>query len=265
MVRDDFSEKQEKRKDYRNGTYLMVPTTDENLRFFGNVERKTKELLRKRFKINVTSDWEIYTISITTIHSACILLASKMRSNFWEPDSVEFYDMLTVGSSNRKNNKAEKTNNINCIFVAGDAIEKISSDPDNFWNQPQMRAADAFLPDSQDPEFPWNWKELRAIAKNAAYMLSYNHGISVAERDLAIILATAYVFLENCYKQLIIDTVSREDKLITKVTYELGTLIRLNGRESDNQTITIELTPGPGAKKIIKDDLNEGESTEDFN
>jgi archaellin len=221
------------------------------------IDRKTKEDVRLKHRLFVNTDWEANTITNVYVESLIRVLYSHIKNNGVHvlsddaDNSLTFYDLLEIAATNKKNENAEKTGNINIKFMPGKDVEGIISDD---------------VPDDKKP--PVEFIEARAMFSfpdDAATSNAMQKIDTIAQKELkekySIILpntwhvtAIAYAFIENIYRYLATKLV-KTDK--SSVMLNFNDIIEFHAiRKGD--AIDIKLRPGMGAKLIIKSD----ESTE---
>lgn len=244
------------------GTKLFVIPQDEESRIdLLNVDRKTKEDLRLKHRLFISNDWEANTITNIVLESLVKILYSHIKENgvrvLEEADgnSINFYDLVEITASNKKNESAEKTGNINVKFTPGEKVVGIISD-----DIPKEEKEVDFVTADAAYSYPDDTARQTAmlkIDKIARKILADKYSIVLPKDYMAI--ATAYLFLENLYKELI-------NKIVLKnkpsVTINMNDLIEFHAiKKSD--AVDVKLRPGMAAKLIIKSDETESED-EDF-
>lgn len=244
------------------GTKLFaIPPDEESRNDLLNVDRKTKEDLRLKHRLFVSNDWEVNTIANIVFESLVMILHSHIKENgvrILEEDdgnSINFYDLLEITASNKKNESAEKTGNINVKFSPGEKVVGIISD-----NVPMEEKEIDYITAEAAYSYPDDQARQAAmlkIDKIARKILADKCSIILPKDYMAI--ATAHIFLENLYRELI-------NKIVLKnkpsVTINMNELIEFHAiKKSDG--VDVKLRPGMAAKLIIKSDEAESEY-EDF-
>ena len=225
-----------------------------------NVDRKTKEELRLRHRLFIDRDFEANTIATIMVESLIGTLHSYICENgvsILSEDNgngINFYNLLEIYASNKKNESAEKTGNINVIFRPGNNVKAIINDdisPDQKDHEIQFIAIDAAYayPDDQNHN-----SVFVSIDRVARKRLSDRYNILLNKPFMAI--ATAYLFLENLYRQLIQKLVLTGKK---SVMINFNDIIEFHATKMADNTVDVRLRPGMQAKLIIKSD----DATED--
>lgn len=240
------------------GTKLyVIPGDEETRRDILCIDRNTKEVLRQKHRLYCNTDWECNTIATVTIETVCRVLYSHIVDNgvsILDTDGaayVNFYDLLEVTASNKKNAKAEKNGNINVVFYTGDKVEAIISDntPSEERSFEYMTAEAAYsFPDDADMT-----TAMLKIDKLSRKLLADKYSIILPKDYMAI--ATTAIFLEELYRELIRKLILMDKQ---KVTINFNDIVEFHATKNDDGAV-ITCTPGMGAKLIIKSDI----STED--
>ena len=239
------------------GTKLyVIPLEEESRQDLLNVDRNTKEDLRRKHRFHTNMDWESNTIANVTVETLIRILYANIKENgvsilaMEEDGRLNFYDLLELAASNKVNESAEKNGNINVKFFPGAEVDKIISDDvareDKQIEYITAEAAYSY-PDDND-----RTKAMLKIDNIARKSLADKYSIILPKNYMAI--ASTCIFLENLYRELIQKIV-----LLNKsaVTINFNDLIEFHAiRKADG--VDIKLRPGMGAKLIIKSD----ESTE---
>lgn len=252
--------REENTLDYKNGfsEHLYVIPQDEDTRIsILNIDRNTKIDLRRYHRFILDNDWQCNTIANTTIEHIVKVLYSHLTSRSSDVlryipgcdntnSGLNFYDLLIVKTSAKKNENAEKEGNINVSFYPGPAVDAIISD-----NTPREErkyeyiAADARYSFPDDPDLT---KAMLKIDRLTRTSLGDKNGIILPKEYMAI--ATTYLFLENMYRELIYKLVLTKKPAVTinfNDIIEFHATLKKDGVE-------IKLRPGMGAKLIIKSD-----------
>jgi len=239
------------------GTKLyVIPLEEESRQDLLNVDRNTKEDLRRKHRLYTNTDWEGNTIANATVETLIRILYANIKENGVsilatdEDGTLNFYDLLELAASNKVNESAEKNGNINVKFFPGTKVDEIISDdiPREDKTIEYISADAAYsYPDDSD-----RTKAMLKVDQIARKTLADKYSIILPNNYMAIALTC--VFLENIYRELIQKIV-----LLNKsaVTINFNDLIEFHAiRKKDG--VDIKLRPGMGAKLIIKSD----ESTE---
>lgn len=235
---------------------FVIPPDKETRDDLLSIDRKTKEDVRIRHHIFVNTDWESNTITNVLVESLVQVLYSHIVHNGVTilsadaDNTLNFYDLIELAATNKKNEAAEKTGNINVKFIPGKDVANIISDdtPEDQKEQNYVEARAAYsYPD--DTALTNAMMKIDSIARRK---LKDKYSIILPNQWHAI--AVAYVFIENLY-QFMTEKIVRTEKKSIMINFNDIIEFHAN-RKGDG--IDIRLRPGMGAKLIIKSD----ESTE---
>lgn len=237
----------------KNYIIPLDPETREDLLC---VDRATKEDLRDRHRMYLNHDWECNTIANTTIESLIKILYAHIKENGvnvleLDDGALNFYDLIEMAVSNKKNEDAEKEGNINIKFFPGEKVEEIISDdtPRDQREVVYMEAKAAY----SYPEDTDRTKAMLKIDNISRRMLSDKFAV-ILPNDYMAISATC-IFLENMYRVLVQKLVNSGKSM---VSINFNDIVEFHAIRKENNAVDIKLRPGMGAKLIIKSD----ESTE---
>lgn len=235
----------------------IIPQDVETREDILNIDRSTKEDIRLKHRLYLNSDWECNTVSNTVVEALVRILYSHIKDNgvhvldTLDDNELDFYGLLTIAASNKRNESAEKTGNINVKFKPGYRVKEIIELSKNNVNEEyEFIAIDAAYsyPDDTD-----RTAAVLKVDKIARKVLADKYSLILPKDFQAV--ATAVVFLENLYKHLIYKVTSTEK---TSTMINFNDIIEFHATRKGDE-IDIRLRPGMGAKLIIKSD----ESTED--
>lgn len=238
----------------KNYVITQDPETREDLLM---IDRQTKEDLREIHRLYLNNDWECNTITYVTIETLVKILHAHIKDHGVDilesgGNEINFYDILEMSASNKKNEDAEKTGNINVSFWAGEKVADIVSE-DTLREQQEVD----FVEISAAYSYPEDSERTRAMLKIdnlARRLLSDRYAIVLPKDYMAI--APTYLFLKNLYRVL-------TEKLVNSgkgtTTINFNDIIEFHAVKSKDNGIDIHLRPGMAAKLIIKSD----EVTED--
>ena len=234
---------------------FVIPPDPQAREDLNQIDRFTKEDVRLRHRLYNNSDWLCNTIAYTVVLSLVGILHTSIRDAGIQvlengKRRLNFYDILEIEASNRKNEKAEKTGNIVPVFFPGlKADDIISDDVKREDRQVEYIEASAAYSYPDDPE---RTAAMLKIDKLARRILADKHQIILPKDYMAI--APTVIMLENTYRYLI-------DKLLAtgkpQVTVNFNDLIEIHAlKKGDGVVLT--MTPGMVAKRSLKgDDLKE--------
>ena len=231
---------------------FAIPQYPETRQDLLMVDRQTKEDVRIRHRLYINSDWECNTITLTVLETLARVLHAHIKDNgvgILDKDygnAIDFYGLLLVTASNRKNAKAEKNGNINIVFKKGIGVDAIvSDDTPKDVKDTEYVSMDAFCTDVNDEEFT---QAMLKVDRMARKQLNDKNSILLPKNFMAITIAR--VFIDNLYRQLVQKAVL-SDK--SKVTINFNDIVEIHATKKDDGVI-ISLTPGMAGKLIIKYD-----------
>ena len=234
----------------------ITPHDEENRRDLLNIDRNTKEDLRKRHRLYTNTDWENNTIATVTLETLVRILYTNIKENGVEilnadeNGNLNFYDLIELAATNKHNESAEKVGNINVKFFPGDKVKDIIEDdiPREDKEYEYMAADAAYsYPDDSDRTYA-----MLKIDKLARKVLADKWSIILPKDFMAI--STTCIFLENIYRELVQKIVLTGK---SSTTINFNEIIEFHAIKTKDG-LDIKLRPGMGAKLIIKSD----ESTE---
>ena len=230
----------------------IIPLYPQDKKDILNIDRNTKEDLRLKHHLIVDRDWESNTIATTTIDIMIQVLHKTIVNNgltIFDVDGsgmIEFYDLLTIATSNKVNESAEKTGNINVKFFPGERVKDIISDDtpreEKKYRYEAIDAAYSYLEDEGMN------RAMLKIDKLARKNLLENRNILLPKDFMAI--AVTYVFLENVYRELMQKLVLTGKPI---VTINFNDIIEFHATRKPDGAV-INLRPGMGSKLDIKSD-----------
>lgn len=228
---------------------FVYPIDPESRNDILSIDRKTKEDVRVKYRFYMNSDWECNTITNMLVEAMLKVLYSHIQNHGVsiltddDDNTLNFYDLMELTASNKKNTNAEKTGNINIKFCPGKEADRIISEDDEENVEPGDVAA-MFI--YQDDEQRTNaMKKLDNIARQ---MLKEKYGL-VFPKDWQAI-AVGVTFIENIYRHLIAKLIASDKK---SVMINFNDLIEFHA-QSEGDGAKVFLRPGMGAKLIIKSD-----------
>jgi len=244
-------------------THFAIPNEPVQREDLLNVDRKTKEELRLRHRLFINNDWEANTIALKTVESIISAIYSHIRNNgikvLSDPEAnmIDFYSLVKVFATNKKNESSEKVGNINVVFRPGKDVDAIISNdvpPDK--REIEFIALDAayIYPDNDELT-----NAMKKIDKVARRIIADKHSILLPKEWEAI--ATTYIFLTNLYMELVRKLVLSGKQ---STTINFNDIIEFHATKKGEGCV-INLRPGMGAKLIIKSDQDtDGDDDDDF-
>lgn len=232
---------------------LIFPSNPNDRIDLQAIDQKTKEDLRLRHKIFIQKDWECNTTAYLFISNMCRVINSHILENgvevlvHAEGSELNFYDLFKVSVTNKKNESAEKTGNINVKFNTEKKADVIIADYENTDNTYiDSKVAYVFPDDINLTNAFLKIDELtRLKAKDKFDVIIPNKWMSVA---------ITHIFIENVYRYMI-EKIVKTDK--NSIMINFNDIIEFHVMRK-NDGFMVKLRPGYGAKLIVKSD----ESTE---
>ena len=212
------------------------------------IDRRTKEDLRIRHHLYMDTDWKCNTIAFTIIET----LVGSMNSQIIKHGvdvlekgySLNFYDLIELGVSNKKNKRAEKNGNLNVKFRPGILVDEIISETKQEQEESQyISIAEAF---GTGDEAIVN--AMLVIDRTARRHIKDKYDIILPQDWEAI--ATSCIMLENMYRHILMK-LTASDKNSVMINY--NELFDLHA-EKKNDEVAIYFRPGMLAKIGIKND-----------
>lgn len=239
------------------GNQMLIAPSDQTERVdLQAIDQKTKEDLRLRHRVFFQKDWECNTIAYLFVSNMCRVINSHILNNgvevlvHAEGSELNFYDLFKVSVTNKRNENAEKTGNINVKFKKekkANAIIDSFEETDNTFVELQV----AYMIPGDDAltnAFLKIDEMTRRIAKEKFDIILQHKWMAVA---------TTNIFIENVYRYMMEKIVKTErNSLMVNFNDIIEFHVMRTGSEFD-----IRLRPGYAAKLIVKSD----ESTESDN
>ena len=224
--------------------YLIVPSDPVQFEITDKIEKASRTKLISDYKIRLNSGL-MTTIACVYVESIIRVLVKLMRENHGEA-SINFLDLMTVSSSNRENDDADKDGNINIVFTPGKTVADI------------MERDYAPVVDQE----MWEGTIIDVIEKACAKILATKHKMTA--NNACNWTKISYVYLEYLFRTL---------KLMAKVAAENGnkavminflemfeahctvdTITNPDNPDLVSEKYTVKIRPGFEAKLLIKDD-----------
>lgn len=235
---------------------LIVPSDPNDKIDLQAIDEKTKEDLRLRHRLFIQRTWECNTIAFILVANMCRVINSHILNNgvevliHAEGSEINFYDLFKVTATNKKNDRAEKTGNINVKFTPEKKVDLIATDYANTDNTfIDYKIAYIFPEDEAMTNAFLHIDELtRRKAKDKYDVVLPHKWMSIAITN---------VFMENVFRYLItkLEKTGRRSLMIN--FNDLIEFAIQRNNEPDGG-YDIYLRPGMGAKLVMKSD----ESTE---
>lgn len=237
------------------GSQILITPSDQRDRIdLQAIDQKTKEDLRLRHKLMIQRDWECNTIAYLFITNMCRVINSHILHNgvevliHAEGSELNFYDLFRISVTNKKNDNAEKTGNINVKFKVEKKVDEIIEHYEETDN--------TFLDAKIAYQFPDDEALTQAFLKIddlTRRKAKEKYGIVLSYKWMAV--AITYIFIENTYRYMIEKLMKTERNMLM---VNFNDIIEFHIMRED---LKIYLRPGYAAKLIVKSD----ESTESDN
>lgn len=233
---------------------LVVPSNQNDKIDLQAIDQKTKEDLRLRHKIFIQRDWECNTTAFLFVSNMCRVINSHILNNgvevlvHAEGSELNFYDLFKISVTNKKNENAEKTGNINVKFNPEKKVDDIANNYENTDNTfLDFKVAYVYPNDEAMTNAFLQIDELtRRKAKDKYDVVLTHKWMSVA---------ITHLFIENIYRYMI-------EKLMktgrNSLMINFNDVIEFHIMKIKDGGFDIRLRPGYGAKLMVKSD----ESTE---
>jgi len=238
--------------------FYVIPQDEANRTSLLNIDRNTKEDIRRLHRIYIQSDWECNTIANKYVEDLLKVLYMHLTGsgdskvlNFIPNatsvnSSVKFYDLFEVNVTQKRNESADKVGNINISFHPDTAADLIIGD-----NTPkEERVFEYIKPDAKFsyPDSPEMTMAMLKIDKASRHELSDKYSIMLPHEWMTV--AITYTFIENIYRELIYKLVLTGK---SAVSINFNDIMEFHAtKKKDN--VTIYIRPGMAAKLIIKSD-----------
>lgn len=243
---------------------LIMPQSPDDAELVRKIDHQTFEDIRLLYRIYLKRDWECNTVAFWVFADMIRLLHDHVNNQgakvFGEPGNnvLDFYGLLNIGASMKRNSRAEKSGNLNVTFIPGDLVADILEDDTKPENQP---VKEPVKPKEKFKTGDEMWDEMMArIGRMAMKELSEHHNMIIPDHWLVI--ATAHTFLVNIYKTIAFILANGDD---TMAMVNFNDLIEFIGQKNSDGTVQIYANPGMNAKLQIKSDsMTESDDTDDF-
>lgn len=238
---------------YDSGIPFIIPMEDpETTSDIRSIDRKTKEDVRIEHRILISSDWECNTIATITVETLIGILYSHIVKNGvgvldeTDSDSLNFYDLITISSSYKENTSADKTGNLNIMFLVGKDVEKIIYDED----EPEYIEPKAKYSFADNIGLTQAFQKIDALARRR---LKDNYNILMPKDFTAI--GVCYIFMKNLYRFLLLKLSKSESNSIIINFNDILEFYAVKKKDNP-EGADIYIRPGMGAKLIIKSDVS---------
>lgn len=241
--------------------FYVIPQYEDNKQFLLSVDRRTKEVVRRKFSLFFEYDWECNTVATVTLKVLCTVLYMNIVGttsdilNITEEDDehekfINFCGLLKIQPSHRRNEKAEKMGSINVKFTPGPRIPEIIGDDSSPAEEiEKVKCEEYYLTGDEDLDHAWE-----QFDKLVRTELADKYGIILSHHFSAI--AVAECFLESLYREMItrlsVEPETQQISTIVNDYFEISALAITNHDSSVGVKFTI--TPGKYSKLAIKSD-----------
>lgn len=245
-----------------NGRMFVIPQIEDNREFLLAVDRRTKETVRRKFGLYSEYDWECNTIATVTLSNMIKVLylnivgtltdiLGVLKEDEEHNAFVDFFGLIKVMPTHRRNEKAEKTGSINCVFYPGKRVNDIIEDQDSRDDGKidKCELETYFLSENENVDKAWDMFD-----KTVRNELSDKYAILLKHHYAAI--AITECFLENLYRELILRLVGSQEMTCSQ---NINDYFEINAIASTDRNgavgVTFVMQPGKNGKCNIKSDL----------
>lgn len=232
--------------------FPTIPPTKEDYEDLLAVDRQTKDDVRLRHHLYVNADWDCNTVTYVLVKSLIGLLKIHIMKNGVdvladsEDNSINFYDLIEIIASNKKNERAEKIGNINISFVVGSAAHAIIEDDTVDTKQAEYVELKSWYSQLGDSNVVAAMKKVDTIARR---QLKDERSIIMTADWSAV--GISVIFIENLFRHLIAKLVASDKN---SVMINFNDIIEVHAMRTSDNGVMVKLRPGMGAKLIIKSD-----------
>lgn len=246
------------------GKMFVIPQYEDNREFLLSVDRKTKKMVKERFKLFTEFDWECNTIATVCLKTLCQILYLNITGttsdilNIISEDEehnqyINFCGLLTIKPTHRTNEKAEKVGSINCKFTPGKRVTDIIEDDSERGSAVQaVKIEEYYLTGDQTVDIAWEKFDSAVRSElNDKYgiLLKYHYStIGITE-----------CFLECLYRDCIEKLVLGKEDGVTSVSTIVNDYFEINALAITNHDgsigVKFTMTPGKYSKLTIKSDI----------
>ncbi len=253
-----------------NDRLYIIPQDEETRISILNIDRKTKEDLRKNYKIHADHDWQSNTIANVTIENIIKSLALEIVHD-QQAEPINFFNLFTSTVTVKRDEDAEKEGNINISFTHGEEAGKFIKDFVAGIEESDMvypRLELLIYPDPSTrklPDNPFGLSEAEAvrlakIEKHTRLELSEKYSINITDTSASTATIT-YVFVKNIFRHLL-EKIKLTNKSSASVNFndniEFHALVKAD-------SFSLTMRPGMNAKLLIKSDATtESEELDDY-
>lgn len=246
-----------------NDRLYIIPQDEENRISLLNIDRKSKEDLRRYFKISTEHDWVNNTVANLVVENIIKTLSIEIVDD-QQSIPINFFNVFTSTVTVKRNEDAEKEGNINISFTPGKEIETLIDNSGQFFeigDEDRVRLEVLIQPDPKTGKFivnpevdlnisEYDMKRLYKVDKVTRLELSEKYGIPIPDKS-ASTLSITYVFMINIFKYLM-EKITLTGKPSASVNFNDN--IEIHAIVKDDNTVTMSMRPGMSAKLIIKSD-----------
>ena len=242
--------------------FYVIPQYEDNKMFLLSVDRRTKEIVRRKFSLFFEYDWECNTVATVALKTLCsvlylnITVSSSDILNITEEDDehekfIDFCGLLKVQPSHRRNEKAEKIGSINVKFTPGQRIAEIIGDDTNPADEVSKAKVEEYYL-TGDEIYDHAWEQFDKLVRTE---LADKYGIILSHHYSAI--GVTECFLESLYREMIMRlTIEPETKSISTIVNDYFEISALSVTNPDGSIgVKFTMTPGKYSKLTIKSDL----------
>ena len=230
----------------------IIPQDPHDYKILEAVCNRTREDVYSRYQFPIDDTWIINTIANSFLETMLHVLSYTMKSQSMNDGiGIDFYDILRITVSYKKNESAEKEGNINVFFEPGERIERlISEGPVLEYTGDPVALKDAF--GVEDPEENKFYLDLDSKAR---YEIAQTYALRMRHEYQAI--AITYTFFVDLFSELLVRAAAESKDAVegdeTLVTVNFNDNVEIHCAVKDGLA-QFMMRPGKNAKLIIKSD-----------
>ena len=238
--------------DVVNTSNLCIVPSDVNLReILYSIDSMTREDLSNKYNYFIGRDWYCNTIAYHTLDSIMYHLLTCLKlSGTGIGKGMKFADILIIKATNKVDEDAEKSGNINISFIPSDRVFEIRDDILN-----GKESDNTIIFDQENSDYI-------DIDKYTKHVMSKDYCVTISTKSPCMTLVILYVFLENLFSKIIsmyIVALEEGDEN-PLISINFNDLIEVHCTGDSDGKPMISIRPGVMAKLGIKsDDVTEEE------
>lgn len=232
------------------GGYYIIPQYEYDREAALNADRKCRDYVRRHFRIGISNDWEATTIVTLYTESMFQAVMKSCKDAYGKDVRFNFYDIMTISSSNRVNPRAEKTGSLGVVLQPGLLVNDLIEKPDSVLDiDGQIRPCDYFLPDTMDVGMK---KVIESIEKTCRLACNPEpYKIALPPNEPAVATAITYTYYIFLIQELLYKIGNSEE---ISETINFNECFDLNAMKDADNNVTISINIGMDGKIIGKSD-----------